>query len=440
MSSAGSVGPREPCREGADRPLRGREPRAPRKGRRSLVSQRNFLALLCVAWLPIAPVFSQNTEAPPRVDMRTLPIDIDVRPASLQFVTADDDQQYLVYNVMISNWGDDELQLARLDIEDAETGAVLVSYERQALEIPGRLRNPGFVSGKAGPDKRKLPPGRIAWATIGVSVQKGVKRPSAVRHRLTLEENPQLAMKADDGSISSMLVSLSQPSAVNQEAPIVLGPPLRGGPWRCGNGLGINAHNSAYTFRDARLRVPQRFGCDFSKLDPLGHALPMPTHVLPDVLTVDLFYAYGAEVLAVADGRVVVAYDDVPESVPQADGSTVSPVPMTNATNAGNWVGLDIGGGRYAFYAHLQRGSLRVKVGDRVRMGEVIGTLGNTGNSAGPHLHFHVGNGPSLNGSDGVPYVFRNYLFHGYLKQRSPEGQKIERRVPLQDTLMTFPG
>ena len=440
MKSAGSIGLRQRFREGAARPLHQLVERQPsRQSRGGHVGKRHLLALLCVMWFPTAPVFSQNTEALARVEMRTIPVDLDVRPASLQFVTADDNQQYLVYNVMISNWGDSELQLARMDIEDAETGAILVSYDRQALEVPGRLRNPSFVSGQTSANRRKLAPGGVAWATIGVRLQEGVKRPNAVRHRLTFEENPQLAVMADDGSTSSKLVSLSEPSAVNQNAPVVLGPPLRGGPWRCGNGLGINAHNSAYTFRDTRLRVPQRYGCDFSKLDTLGHALFMPTHVLPKVLTVDLFYAYGAEVLAVAPGRIIAAYDGVPESVPQPDGSTVSPVKMTNARNAGNWIGLDIGGGRYVFYAHLQRGSLRVKVGDRVRMGQVLGLLGNTGNSGGPHLHFHVGNGPSLNGSDGMPYVFQNYLFHGYLKQRLPEARKVERRVPIMDTMMTFP-
>lgn len=50
---------------------------------------------------------------------------------------------------------------------------------------------------------------------------------------------------------------------------------------------------------------------------------------------------------------------------------------------------LDLGDNRHAFYGHLLPGSLRVKPGDRVRRGQVIGRLGNSGNSTGPHLHFH---------------------------------------------------
>lgn len=53
-------------------------------------------------------------------------------------------------------------------------------------------------------------------------------------------------------------------------------------------------------------------------------------------------------------------------------------------------VSLDLGHGLRAFYAHLQPGSVRVKTGELVKRGQVLGRLGNSGNSAGPHLHFHV--------------------------------------------------
>ena len=55
---------------------------------------------------------------------------------------------------------------------------------------------------------------------------------------------------------------------------------------------------------------------------------------------------------------------------------------------------VDIGGGAFAFYAHLQRGSLKAKLGDKVKKGQVLGLLGNTGNTDAPHLHFHLMDGP----------------------------------------------
>ena len=71
---------------------------------------------------------------------------------------------------------------------------------------------------------------------------------------------------------------------------------------------------------------------------------------------------------------------------------------------------IDIGGGNFAFFAHLKPGSLRVKLGDHVARGDVIALLGNTGNSDAPHLHFHVMDGPSPLDANGRPYVLTHFV------------------------------
>jgi hypothetical protein len=75
---------------------------------------------------------------------------------------------------------------------------------------------------------------------------------------------------------------------------------------------------------------------------------------------------------------------------------------------------LDLGGGRFAFYEHLKQGSIKVKARDRVKSGQVLARLGNSGStSSGPHLHFHVGDGKSELASEGLPYVFKNFEIVG---------------------------
>jgi murein DD-endopeptidase MepM/ murein hydrolase activator NlpD len=98
--------------------------------------------------------------------------------------------------------------------------------------------------------------------------------------------------------------------------------------------------------------------------------------------------------------------DGIPENVP---GLASRAVPITIDTVGGNHIILELEKGRYAFYAHLQPGSLRVKAGDRVKQGQTMALLGNTGNSTEPHLHFHVSDGNSPLGSEGVPYVLASW-------------------------------
>ena len=77
---------------------------------------------------------------------------------------------------------------------------------------------------------------------------------------------------------------------------------------------------------------------------------------------------------------------------------------ITPRTLPGNHVILDLGHGFYAAYAHMIPGSIRVKEGQRVKVGQVLGNLGNSGNSAEPHLHFQIMNAPNFVAAEGLPF------------------------------------
>ncbi|MGO1885979.1 MAG: M23 family metallopeptidase [Citricoccus sp.] len=64
--------------------------------------------------------------------------------------------------------------------------------------------------------------------------------------------------------------------------------------------------------------------------------------------------------------------------------------------------------GRTAVVAlcHLHRGSVTVRVGQRVSPGEVVGRCGNSGNSTEPHLHLHAVDGPDLLHAGALPITF----------------------------------
>jgi murein DD-endopeptidase MepM/ murein hydrolase activator NlpD len=99
--------------------------------------------------------------------------------------------------------------------------------------------------------------------------------------------------------------------------------------------------------------------------------------------------------------------DDMPDHS-LAPNQGARRVPLEQAS--GNHVTLDLGDGRFAFYEHLQSGSIRVRQGDRVRAGQIIARLGYSGSSSsGPHLHFHVADASSDLGAEGIPFVFTGF-------------------------------
>lgn len=401
---------------------------------------RRLIATVFAALMALAAFSNAWGQSSNIVKIRSLQIDASARPSVGQFVLGDDSVQHLAYELFVTSWHyTKELRFASVDVEDATTGKRLARFDSKALEDPFTLRITQYP-GKAGPANRLLPAGRTAIITLDVKMPLAAIVPGTVRHRIHFEPDPNLQLIQDDGSVSSELVSFTEPMQINRARPLVIGPPLRGGPWRCGNGFGHgNSHEAIYaSHKIARLYVPQRFGCDFGKVDAKGDVLPSP---FPDIISSSMFYGYGADVIAVADGRVVDTLDGVPENVPRIDGKIITPVPLTDRTNPGNMVALEIGKGQYAFYAHLQPGSLRVKKGDRVRKGQLLGKLGNSGNSVGPHLHFQVCNSPQLNSCDFVPHVYRSYWLSGYARDRQPDPAKRKRidfKVPTSGSFMTF--
>ncbi|MEI5034008.1 M23 family metallopeptidase [Streptomyces sp. S1A(2023)] len=128
------------------------------------------------------------------------------------------------------------------------------------------------------------------------------------------------------------------------------------------------------------------------------------------------FPAFGAPLLAVADATVVKASDGQRDHLSRNSLAGVVYLMLIEGNIRsivgahriiGNHVILDLGEGTYAVYAHIQRGSLRVKAGETVRAGELLGRVGNSGNTTEPHLHFQLMDGPDLDNARGVPFTWR---------------------------------
>ncbi|BCJ40285.1 hypothetical protein GCM10010168_31440 [Actinoplanes ianthinogenes] len=116
------------------------------------------------------------------------------------------------------------------------------------------------------------------------------------------------------------------------------------------------------------------------------------------------YHIFGDPVLAPADGVVTEVVNDLPD---QRIGT------VDNRHQAGNHLVIDIGAGRSLALCHLQHGSVRVAVGDRLRAGQQLALVGNSGNTDQPHLHIQAQNRATLDDAAGNPVALLRSL-HTY--------------------------
>jgi Peptidase family M23 len=113
------------------------------------------------------------------------------------------------------------------------------------------------------------------------------------------------------------------------------------------------------------------------------------------------YFCFGQPILAPGAGTVVEVNDGIPDNPINAP---------FDSPPAGNLVVIDHGNSEYSFLAHLKLGSIKVKVGDKVRQGQQMGKCGNSGNATVPHVHIHLQDTPVIFKAEGLPMQFQNYI------------------------------
>lgn len=332
-----------------------------------------------------------------------------------------DGKWHLVYELHLSNMDKWDYRFTRIEVVPADaTQKTLATFS--GAELDGMFVHPGWPGAER---TSKLSPGEFGAVFMWVTCDSLADVPAAIDHRISV--------KIGDYPEAMSVVTL--PVSVIKKPVVVIAPPLRGEDWLAGNGpSNTSLHRRALIPIDGHAYISQRFAIDWVQLNPDGKTYT------GDPGDDKNYRAYGAEILAVADGVVTQTKDGIPQNTP---GAKALAVPITLETIGGNHVIEDIGGGLYAFYAHLQPGSLRVKVGDRIRRGQVLGLLGNSGNSSEPHLHFQICDANSELGSEGIPYAFRSFEVQGkgwgWKSSESHEAAvKHEMEIPAENAVVRF--
>ena len=233
---------------------------------------------------------------------------------------------------------------------------------------------------------------------VTVPPDRAVERLS---HHITYEVAPDAPVRSLIGSFAVDGPQLP----VDPRPTTIIAPPLRGDGWLANNGCcaAASIHRAVRVpVGGARIGKQETFAIDWARLrdgQPFAGDGARPED----------WYGFGAEVLAVADGTVVAIQEGYPEEIPLQ--------PVTHVTKpedfGGNAITLEIAPGVYAYYAHLQPGSITVAVGEQVTTGQVLGLLGNTGNSSGPHLHFGLIDDPDPLVGESLPMAFDHWTLQG---------------------------
>jgi hypothetical protein len=240
----------------------------------------------------------------------------------------------------------------------------------------------------------KLGPAQAGIIWLDVVLDKSAPTPTDLTHTLGIA-----IPKPMPPLIPATMDELVAPVTVSTHKPAVIAPPLDGPNWLDGDSCcDLGSHRGALNALSGQLFAAERFAIDYVQLGSDG------TILTGDKSKPESYHYFGADIHAVADGPVVGVMDSLPEQV-----AGQSPTGLPLEQYGGNHIVQDIGDGNYAFYAHLKTGSLKVKVGDDLTTGQVIASLGNTGNSDAPHLHFHVMSTPDPLRSNGLPFVFSSF-------------------------------
>ncbi|MGW4336365.1 M23 family metallopeptidase [Rhodococcus koreensis] len=360
------------------------------------------------------------------------PVVADVVAAPIP-VTGSDGRVHLAYELRLTNTGSQPATITSLQVKG--DGRTLVDLSGDAL-------TPWFQALGGGPKAGNvLAPGQQGLVWIDATLDSPDDVPRSLDHVVNVDFPQATSL------VPKQLAENVADTNVDTREAVRIRSPLDGPRWLDGTGCcTVTSHRAAVLPINGRMLAAERFAIDFVQLDEQGRIYT------GDQKQLSSYAYYGAPVRAVSDGEIIAVVGDLSEQVPGA-----SPQGLPLDQYGGNHVVQAIGDGRFAFYAHLQPGSVdNISVGQNLRAGEQIGLLGNSGNTDAPHLHFHVMDGPDFLASNGIPFEFENFDLDGRVTGESFEaaatagapvvdeagtqtGSRTDE-MPLYLDVVTFPG
>lgn len=394
-----------------------------------------------------------KTNTPP-----PLPLPLIIRPMQNEIQAfKGNGEEHVVYELMVSNLSQNPIRIKAIHILGKEclegisslhsaSNKCRIIYERtfQKKQLPPLFSLLGGGN-RLDPQDPLIPAQASAILFLFLNFPSLQQVPDFLENGLSVEIEGQ---EASTQTIPSNVI------VVNKSPPLGIHAPLEGKNWYAEAApSNANYHRRTILVLNGNALTPERFAVDFIKYGPQG------THAGNPFVNRS-YYGYGQKIFSVTDGTVVRVVDGIPENTPGT-----FPVSKNPETVNGNYILIKIDPTHYAFYAHFIPRSIKVEEGEKVKGGQLLGLLGNSGNSLLPHLHFQITDRPGplrlgnsspspypypLN-AQGIPWVFEHFVKENYLSiGKSPldselpllvlpfRETKVRRQIVMDGNLVSF--
>lgn len=329
------------------------------------------------------------------------PIGLQVHTQVEPIAFVNEGRHYLIYELHLQNFTSESLSLLAIEVlsNDKKSVSTITSFKDTSLS--SALRPAGIDNDEESRDLLKSRQGITAFLCVQFNEKENI--PSSIFHKIVLKNG----------------IVITPNTRIQTKELAVIGSPLIGSDWIALHGPHISSHHRrGLWINNGSVENSRRFAIDFRKTKN-------NTWYSGDARDVNSYYAYGEKIIAVADGTIVLVKDGYPDNVPRTSAGFTPATEINMESIAGNTVVIDIGGGQFASYAHMQAGSILVKLGEKVKRGQTLGLLGNSGDSRSPHLHFQISTSQNhLLHGEGMPFLidsFRRKISDGQWQTRQLE-------------------
>lgn len=316
-----------------------------------------------------------------------------------------DGKVHLTYELVLTNAAPIPFRVDKIEMHDAATSALVPNTTGRVDITPlaGGTEAEGTTDPGAGNTSATIPPGTtyVAWVDVVFPQRSAV--PTTIEHVVTG------AVLPPNGPPVPAELRIGRTDTAT-DGPVVLGAPVPPGIWYMSEGCCADDthHRRGLGPINGELSVPQRFAIDFYKLDEQHRTW------VGDPSKLESFLTYRVPILSAAAGTVVAALDGFANTTALPNPPKPPPINET----VGNHVIVKVAEGVYVLYAHMDPGSVAVRVGDQVTRGQQLGLIGSSGNSTTPHLHFQILTLPTYFPADSKPFAFDSFTLLGRVPDR----------------------